>query len=44
MHPILIIIGKFFIDMIPGVDSEMSWTLTNLAYTAVRPQSQFVPI
>jgi len=35
MHPILIIIGKFFIDMIPGVDSEMSWTLTNLAYTAL---------
>lgn len=35
MHPLLIMLGKFFIGMIPGVDSEASWTITNLAYMVV---------
>jgi ORMDL family len=35
MHPFLILIGKFFIDLIPGVDSEASWTITNIAYMVV---------
>lgn len=32
MHPLLIISGKFFIDMVPGISTEMSWTITNVAY------------
>lgn len=35
MHPLLIISGKFFIDMIPGISTEMSWTITNVAYMVV---------
>ena len=37
MHPFLILVGKFFIGLIPGVDSEASWTITNLAYMVVSP-------
>ncbi|KAF8592663.1 Orm1 type endoplasmic reticulum protein [Ramaria rubella] len=32
MHPLLILIGKFSIGLIPGVDSETSWTITNITY------------
>jgi len=35
IHPLLIIAGKIFVDAIPGVSQEMSWTIVNLAYLAL---------
>jgi len=32
IHPVLIAIGKIFIDTIPGMTQQISWTLVNLAY------------
>lgn len=35
IHPILILIGKFVFDSIPGVGSDLSWTLVTCGYMAV---------
>jgi hypothetical protein len=36
MHIVLIFFGKILIDTIPGMTQEISWTLVNLFYLAVR--------
>lgn len=37
IHPILILVGKFVFDSIPGIGSDLSWTLVTCGYMAVRP-------
>lgn len=37
IHVVLIAVGKFLIDAIPGVTQNISWTTVNLSYLAVRP-------
>lgn len=37
IHPILILLGKFLIDAIPGIGADLSWSLVNCGYMAVRP-------
>ncbi|KZS97864.1 Orm1 type endoplasmic reticulum protein [Sistotremastrum niveocremeum HHB9708] len=32
IHLVLIIVGKIFIDSLPGMTQETSWTIVNLAY------------
>ncbi|KAJ4295446.1 sphingolipid homeostasis protein orm1 [Kalmusia sp. IMI 367209] len=34
IHFVLIVLGKIFFDIIPGVSQETSWTLTNISYVA----------
>lgn len=36
IHVVLIIFGKIIIDIIPGMTQQISWTLVNLFYLAVR--------
>jgi hypothetical protein len=36
IHIVLILIGKIIIDTIPGMTHQISWTLVNLCYLAVR--------
>lgn len=36
MHIVLIIGGKIIIDTLPGMTQQISWTLVNLIYLAVR--------
>lgn len=36
IHVVLISIGKIIIDTIPGMTPQISWTLVNLCYLAVR--------
>ena len=36
IHPVLMLIGKMFIDALPGVNQELSWTIVNLSYLTVR--------
>ena len=35
VHPVLVFCGKVVIDTIPGMNQEISWTLTNLLYLLV---------
>ncbi|KAF9782195.1 Orm1 type endoplasmic reticulum protein [Thelephora terrestris] len=35
VHPVLVFCGKIVIDTIPGMNQEISWTLTNLLYLLV---------
>jgi hypothetical protein len=37
IHIVLICAGKIIIDNIPGMTQQISWTLVNLLYLAVRP-------
>ncbi|EPQ59194.1 Orm1 type endoplasmic reticulum protein [Gloeophyllum trabeum ATCC 11539] len=32
IHPVLIVAGKILIDTLPGMNQQVSWTLTNLLY------------
>ncbi|KZV94236.1 Orm1 type endoplasmic reticulum protein [Exidia glandulosa HHB12029] len=32
IHPVLMLMGKVFIDTVPGVNQELSWTIVNLCY------------
>ena len=34
IHFVLILVGKIFFDIIPGMSQETSWTLVNLSYMA----------
>lgn len=36
IHVVLILCGKICIDTIPGMTQQISWTLVNLMYLAVR--------
>jgi hypothetical protein len=36
IHVVLITVGKIIIDNIPGISQQISWTLVNLLYLAVR--------
>jgi hypothetical protein len=36
IHVVLITLGKIFIDTIPGMTQQVSWTLVHLFYLAVR--------
>lgn len=36
IHVVLICIGKIIIDTIPGMQPQISWTLVNLLYQAVK--------
>jgi ORMDL family len=36
IHIVLICLGKVIIDTIPGMTQQVSWTLVNLCYLAVR--------
>lgn len=33
IHFVLILASKILFDIVPGISQEMSWTLTNIAYT-----------
>jgi ORMDL family len=35
MHPILILVVKICLDIIPGMTQQASWTIVNLGYLAV---------
>ncbi|KAL7411970.1 ORMDL family-domain-containing protein, partial [Mrakia frigida] len=35
IHPILILLGKFLIDAVPGIGSDLSWSLTNCGYMGI---------
>lgn len=35
MHPMLILLGKLLVDAIPGMNHELSWTITNCGYMIV---------
>ena len=35
VHPLLVFCGKIVIDTVPGMNQEISWTLTNLLYLLV---------
>jgi hypothetical protein len=37
----LILLGKFLIDAIPGIGPDISWTFVNCTYMAVRLQTVF---
>lgn len=37
IHPTLILLGKVLVDAIPGMTQDLSWTVVNLGYMAVRP-------
>ena len=39
IHIVLIVFGKVIIDTLPGMTQQMSWTLVNLVYLAVSPQT-----
>lgn len=47
VHPVLVFCGKVVVDTIPGMNQEVSWTLTNLLYLLVsfvrrlRPRSSY---
>jgi hypothetical protein len=34
IHPVLIVLGKILLDIIPGMTQETSWTMVNLSYVA----------
>ena len=36
IHPMLILLGKVLVGAIPGMTQDLSWTVTNLGYMAVR--------
>jgi len=36
IHVVLILFGKVIIDTLPGMTQQMSWSLVNLVYLAVR--------
>ena len=36
IHIVLIVLGKIVIDTIPGITQNISWTVVNLLYNAVR--------
>ncbi len=36
IHVVLIVFGKVIVDTLPGMTQQMSWTLVNLIYLAVR--------
>jgi hypothetical protein len=36
IHVVLIVFGKVIIDTLPGMTQQVSWTLVNLIYLAVR--------
>jgi hypothetical protein len=38
IHIVLIIVGKIIVDNLPGISQQISWTLVNLLYLAVRSQ------
>lgn len=38
IHPVLILLAKILIDAIPGMTQDVSWTIVNLGYMAVRLQ------
>lgn len=44
IHPILMLIGKLFVDALPGVNQELSWTIVNLCYLVVRPAAPPRPL
>jgi hypothetical protein len=39
IHVVLISTGKIIIDTVPGMTQQISWTLVNLLYLAVRIHS-----
>lgn len=39
IHVVLILLGKIIMDIIPGMTQQISWTMVNLCYLAVRPLS-----
>ena len=36
IHIVLIVLGKIVIDTVPGITQNISWTVVNLLYNAVR--------
>lgn len=43
VHPVLVFCGKIVVDTIPGMNQEISWTLTNLLYLLVSPAHRLRP-
>lgn len=43
VHPLLVFCGKIVIDTVPGMNQEISWTLTNLLYLLVSFACQLRP-
>ena len=35
IHVVLILVGKILLDILPGLDQDLTWTATNLGYLAV---------
>jgi len=35
IHPVLIIVGKILVDVIPGMHQDASWTIVNLTYLLI---------
>lgn len=44
IHVVLIVFGKVIIDTLPGMTQQISWTLVNLIYLAVRCYYIHAPI
>ena len=36
IHVVLILLGIIMLDIIPGITSDLSWTIVNLSYLIVR--------
>ena len=43
IHVVLILVGKILLDILPGLDQDLTWTATNLGYLAVRPRLALAP-
>lgn len=35
IHVVLILVGKILLDILPGLDQDLTWTATNLGYLAI---------
>ena len=35
IHVVLILVGKILLDVLPGLDQDLTWTATNLGYLVV---------